>query len=261
MRPFVHCVLALAAFAWLLTLTRSPAPLYPSESTASSRDALFRSLRVPPSAPSLPPLPSGPAVALTFDACPHPGPRGYDEAIVRVLSDSGVPATFFISGEWAEEHPEAARRLAGDPLFEIGNHSFSHPHLTQASEPLIRRELSRTEHLFDSLGLRHVPLFRPPFVETDNRLEEIAASLGLRTFNCDVASGDPDPAFDSTRIVHAVLQHVQEGDVVIMHVNGRGWHTAQALPAIIGELRRKGVVFVKASALAKRSVPALSAAP
>ena len=32
-----------------------------------------------------------------------------------------------------------------------------------------------------------------------------------------------------------------------MHMNGRGWHTAQALPTVIAELRHRGYRFVTVS--------------
>src|SRR5581483_12152635 len=51
---------------------------------------------------------SGPAacraVAFTFDMCPVRGGSGYDEALIQWLVEHRVPATFFLSGRWAETH-------------------------------------------------------------------------------------------------------------------------------------------------------------
>ena len=55
-----------------------------------------------------------------------PGNTRYDPAIVRELRETETPATIFASGLWAEAYPDVLRSLARDPLFEIGNHSFSH---------------------------------------------------------------------------------------------------------------------------------------
>jgi peptidoglycan/xylan/chitin deacetylase (PgdA/CDA1 family) len=46
-----------------------------------------------------------------------------------------------------------------------------------------------------------------------------------------------------------VVKQVQPGSIIIMHANGRGWHTAEALPAIIASLREQGYELVTISAL------------
>jgi peptidoglycan/xylan/chitin deacetylase (PgdA/CDA1 family) len=56
----------------------------------------------------------------------------------------------------------------------------------------------------------------------------------------DLASGDPDPAATAERLVRTVAQRARNGSIVVMHMNGRGWHTAEALPVIIDDLRRRG---------------------
>jgi len=55
-------------------------------------------------------------ICLTFDACPHAGPAGYDAAITKVLVGSVVPATIFLSGRWVEQHEMDARLLGANPL-------------------------------------------------------------------------------------------------------------------------------------------------
>jgi peptidoglycan/xylan/chitin deacetylase (PgdA/CDA1 family) len=46
------------------------------------------------------------------------------------------------------------------------------------------------------------------------------------------------------------------GSIIVMHVNTRGWHTAEALPEIIANLRKKGYSFVTVSRLiARRKLP------
>ncbi|MBV8692413.1 MAG: polysaccharide deacetylase family protein, partial [Actinobacteria bacterium] len=37
-----------------------------------------------------------------------------------------MPATFFLAGKWMERYPDTTARLAADPLFELGSHSYSH---------------------------------------------------------------------------------------------------------------------------------------
>src|SRR6188474_515618 len=54
------------------------------------------------------------------------GVGAYDPAVVEELRASETPATVFVSGLWAETYPDVLRSLAGDQLFELGNHSYSH---------------------------------------------------------------------------------------------------------------------------------------
>jgi len=49
-----------------------------------------------------------------------------------------------------------------------------------------------------------------------------------------------------------VLARARPGAIVIMHVNGRGWHTAQALPILIPALRARGYAFVTVSQILSR---------
>jgi peptidoglycan/xylan/chitin deacetylase (PgdA/CDA1 family) len=62
------------------------------------------------------------AVALTFDACPTRHVPGFSPAIVAYLAREQVPATFFISGRWAESHPHELGELEAVPFFEIALH-------------------------------------------------------------------------------------------------------------------------------------------
>ncbi len=76
---------------------------------------------------------------------------------------------------------------------------------------------------------------------------EQAAQLGLKTLTWEVVTGDPDPHISAPSIVQTVLTRAKPGSVVIMHMNGRGWHTAEALPAVIRGLRKRGYRLVTVS--------------
>jgi peptidoglycan/xylan/chitin deacetylase (PgdA/CDA1 family) len=65
----------------------------------------------------------------------------------------------------------------------------------------------------------------------------------LRTVEYDFPSGDPDKHITRERLVAWVLAKARAGSIVVMHMNRRGWHTAEALPDIISGLRAKGFVL------------------
>jgi peptidoglycan/xylan/chitin deacetylase (PgdA/CDA1 family) len=190
-------------------------------------------------------------IALTFDACPSYTHGGFDERIVKTLVDSGVPATLFLSGKWIVKHRDVAKKLALVPGFELGNHSYSHPHCTTISDDSIRQELEQTETLLKSIAGTSPKLFRPPYSETDQRVEHITQNLGLATVMYDLASGDPDSTISRERLIRYVVTSARNGSIIVMHMNGRGWHTAEALPQIIQALRAKGFIFSKVSDLLK----------
>jgi len=183
-------------------------------------------------------------VALTFDACATKIASGYDEEVLRVLIATQTPATLFLGGKWMLEHAEQTRRLAANELFELGNHSFLHPHMTRIPDDQVHQELEWTQIVMYSLTGRQALLYRPPYGEHDERISRIAAAVGLITVQFDLASGDPDPGMTKERLVRSVTTGARNGSIIVMHMNGRGWKTAEALPDIISELRRKGFSIV-----------------
>jgi peptidoglycan-N-acetylglucosamine deacetylase len=193
-------------------------------------------------------------LALTFDACSTTEAQKYDERIVNALVQHQVPATIFIGGSWARDEAEALKTLAKNPLFELGNHSYTHPHLTWRTDEKIREELSRTQEEIAGLTGVKPALFRPPFGEYDDRVVRIARELGLRTVEYDLPSGDPTAEKD--KLVEWVVQQARPGSIVVMHLNHVKFHTADALPEIIAGLRARGFTFVKVSDLAPAVAPA-----
>ena len=147
------------------------------------------------------------------------------------------------------DQQEHTRLLASLPQFELGNHTFSHPHMTEVSDKRIRAELQKTEDLLFKLTGRHATLFRPPYGEYDGRVVRIAAELGLTTIEYDLPSGDPDTVATRDRLISWVTRKARPGSIIVMHINKRGWHTAEALPEIITRLRARGFTFVTVSKL------------
>src|SRR5574341_73599 len=180
-------------------------------------------------------------IALTFDVCQSEGDlAGYDTEIIRVLNDTQTPATFFLGGEWMRDHQSETLDLASNPLFELGNHSWSHPDFRTLSSDGIKQEILLTQqYMFNLLGYQ-TNLFRLPFGTYNEDTLNVIGENGLYTIQWDDVSGDPDPNIDAQRMTSWVLQQVQPGSIIIMHANRRGWHRAEALPAIIQTLRQQG---------------------
>jgi len=191
-----------------------------------------------------------PYVALTFDLCQDPQyPAGYDAAIVEILKRYDVPATFFMGGDWMRTHPDETLLLAQNPKFELGNHSWSHPDLPDLNEAQLSAEIVKTQDLLYKLTGRTAKVFRLPSGLYNDLTLSVLAWHGLYTIQWDVETGDPDPTIDAERMNRAVRERVQNGSIIIMHANGRGWHTAEALPGMIEYLQGQGYTLVTVSQL------------
>jgi len=194
-----------------------------------------------------------PYVALTFDAGESPkAPAGYDATIIQILTETQTPATLFLGGLWMQRYPAQTRQLAANPLFELANHSWSHPDFTRLSAAEMSREIERTQSLLRSLAGEPAALFRFPGGSYNETALAVVDQLGLTPVQWDVVSGDPDPNVSARAMIEAVTGQAQNGSIVVMHMNGRGRHTAQALPQIIRELRRQGYTLVTVSQLLAR---------
>ena len=98
-------------------------------------------------------------IALTFDDAPS---EHTSDAVLAVLAEKNVQATFFMIGENMARHPQAAQRIAAAG-HELGNHSYSHRRFLLRSPAFIAREIEDTNALIRAAGY-HGPIhFRPPY--------------------------------------------------------------------------------------------------
>jgi peptidoglycan/xylan/chitin deacetylase (PgdA/CDA1 family) len=189
-----------------------------------------------------------PKIALTFDACPASDAR-FDKAVVDALIESKTPATFFLSGRWIEKFQKDAKKLAKNPLFELGQHGYLHLNLLRARDASVEYEIKRGQEVFEQILGLTPRLFRPPYAIFDSRTLNAAKLHGLTVVQYDLASGDPDQNISASQLERHVLTHARAGSVIVFHVNGRGYHTAEVLPIIIKELKKAGYQFVTVSEL------------
>lgn len=208
-------------------------------------------------------------VALTFDLCEVPGQQsGYDGGVVEVLRREGVAATFFVGGHWAATHPTRFSELAHTPGFTIANHSWSHQNdrvlgpdrlMSEIRAPLVtfRRE-AEAPVCPASTSFQPTRLYRFPFGACSPASMAAVNDAGMLAIQWDVSTGDPSPGQSAGAIVAQTLAQVRPGSIVLAHANGRGWHTAEALPRLISELRKRGYSFVTVDDLLTRGKPVIA---
>lgn len=208
-------------------------------------------------------------VALTFDLCETEGEiAGYDGGVVGVLRREGVAATFFSGGHWAATHKARLGELMADATFEVGNHTWSHANLRTVSAERRALEIGAAQATLTAAATAPLcaatppkppaALFRFPFGACDAASLSAVRAAGLTPIQWDISSGDPSPQQSAAAIVHTVLAQVRPGSIVLMHANGRGWHTAEALPALIAGLRARGYTPVTVSDLLAAGTPEIT---
>jgi peptidoglycan-N-acetylglucosamine deacetylase len=192
-------------------------------------------------------------IALTFDACPRKERPEFSTEIVDYLQREHIPATFFVSGLWAENCQDGLKRLAETPFFQIGLHGYHHRKSSELTEPAIASEIEQTRSTIVRMGYKPQPFFRPPYGDCPPKLVKVAKSLGVLTVMWDVVSGDPNPRNTAEILQHRVSTLTRNGSIIIMHVNNGGKWTAQALPTIVASLTRRGFQFVSVGDLLKHA--------
>jgi peptidoglycan/xylan/chitin deacetylase (PgdA/CDA1 family) len=95
-----------------------------------------------------------------------------------VLRREGVPATFFLTGNFVRDFPATARPIAAAGS-RIGNHTVSHPHLTRLSDAAVLQEiLGGARQVTAVVGKNPAPLFLFPFGGESARAIAIADQAG-----------------------------------------------------------------------------------
>lgn len=212
---------------------------------------------------------AGKTVALTFDAdmTADQGPRAaggehFDNPrLIASLRRLEVPSTVFMTGRWAEEYPDQARSIGGDPLFEVANHSYSHHAfaspcygLPEVGKGQMAADVERAFAAFRTAGVRNVvPYFRFPGGCYDEGALRALAPVKVTAVQWDVVSGDAF-ARSPGAVAEQVLSKVKPGSLVVLHcTRSAAPVTEEAIRRIVPELRRRGYRFVKVSELIAES--------
>jgi peptidoglycan/xylan/chitin deacetylase (PgdA/CDA1 family) len=153
-----------------------------------------------------------------------------------------------------EAHPQETKHLASIPYFELANHSYLHPHMTKLSPDQQFTELAHTQKIMFRLVGRYASAFRPPFGEFNDSLVRAAAKAGMCTVTWDISTGDPDRNATVEDLMYE-FRKVRPGSVVLMHANGRGWKTDEALPSMVKHLANKKLTPVTMAELLALGTP------
>ncbi|MET7654724.1 MULTISPECIES: polysaccharide deacetylase family protein [unclassified Streptomyces] len=184
-------------------------------------------------------------VGLTFDD----GPSGTTTALLNALTQNGLRATMFNQGQYAAANPSLVRAQVNAGMW-VGNHSYTHPHLTQLGQSQIDSEIARTQQAVSGAGGGTPVLFRPPYGETNSTVKSVEAKYGLTEIIWDVDSQDWNNA--STDAIVQATARLTNGQVILMH----DWpaNTIAAIPRIAQGLAARGLCAGRISAQTGRAV-------
>jgi len=215
-------------------------------------------------------------MALTFD-----GGSG-DASAAGILDDlkaKKVRCTFFLTGRFIRKYPDLVRRMV-DEGHEVGNHTWSHPHLTtyvenhrqqtlpQISRHSLQEELRRTADLFQQVtGREMTKLWRAPYGEQNEEIRRWAAELGYTHVGWTVRRGQTLDTFDwvadpddrlyqtSQTILRRILRFGENeengasGGIILMHLDTQRQEdpAAAIVPSLIDSIRTRGYHLVTVS--------------
>lgn len=208
-------------------------------------------------------------VFLTFDGGSN---ANSTPAILDILKREGVKATVFLTGEYMQRYPDLVRRIAEEG-HQVGNHTFSHPHLTSYSfngrqstlagvtEEFLKTQLQRAADLYHLItGKTMSPYWRAPFGEFNGQILGWASSAGYRHVywtphmdTLDWVSSPSDPLFKTPQQILTNLlkrassdPHGADGGIVLMHLGTEresGMRADSILQGLIERWKDRGYSF------------------
>jgi cellulose synthase/poly-beta-1,6-N-acetylglucosamine synthase-like glycosyltransferase/peptidoglycan/xylan/chitin deacetylase (PgdA/CDA1 family) len=207
-------------------------------------------------------------VALTFDDGPDPE---WTPKVLKILKEKKVTGTFFVIGREAEDRVGLLREYIKQGHI-IGNHTLTHPDISEISSRQLELEINWTERLFAAkLGLRPL-FFRPPYsIDQEPDTNDQAApayliqQMGYTVIGdkIDTEDWNEHPRKTPQQITQNVLGQLEEmkdrpefrGSIILMHDGGGDRSaTVAALPVLIDTLRARGYTIVSVPELMGKAV-------
>lgn len=166
------------------------------------------------------------------------------EPILDLLNESNISATFFLSGSWAERHPDLVSRIVKEG-YEIGILGYDYKDYSEIEEEKVRSDISKAQVAFNKLNIKDIKLLRAPTGHFNQKTLKIAEQYGYTVVHWSLDSKDwTNPG------VNTITNNVsasKKGDIILLHASDSAKQTAKALPIIIKDIKSKGLKFVTVS--------------
>ncbi len=179
-------------------------------------------------------------VLLTIDDAPDQ--RAVEMA--ETLREMNAEAIFFVNGHFIlDQEGEEKLKAIYDMGFEIGNHTMSHPDLTEISAEQTREEIIELNDRIEDIIGERPRFFRAPYGKYSDLSKEIIEEEAMTFMNWTYGY-DWESEYQSADSLADIMVNTEllaNGGNLLMH--DRDW-TADALQDIVNGLREKGYHFV-----------------
>ena len=175
-------------------------------------------------------------------------PAWYDPQLVEYLKTNSVPATFFVSGLFAENYPELIKSLNATGNYTFENHSYDESGFTPkcynlnilTTDQKKINQINKTQDILKNLTGRTPIYFRFPGICQSQHDDELVKSLGLTNNDGDVVASDPFNT-NTAAIIANILRQAKPNGVIIMHIGGpNAPKSFEVLEQIIPKLTSQG---------------------
>lgn len=167
--------------------------------------------------------------------------------ILKQLESDQVQATFFVSGEWAERHPDILKKITEDK-HELGMLGYRYKSYLNQDIEQVRKDLFHAQEVFKTLGYPDIDLLRTPSGHFNKEIIALAEQLGFKVIHWNINPNDwKNPGTEI--IVNTVMERTTNGDILLLHASDSVKQTAKALQTILPGLKNKGFQFTTVSEL------------
>ena len=185
-------------------------------------------------------------IAITFDDGPNPY---YTPQILEIFQKVSGKATFYMIGQQMNEQPAIVEAVV-EQLHEIGNHTYSHPKLTELNQDNASKELNQTDMFIREMTGESPATFRPPYLDFNERVASLTEKLDYKVIgalNLDAQDWE-QPGVD--HILETTRKHIKNGSILIFHDGfGDRSQTIEAVRILVNELHTQGYRLVTVSEL------------
>lgn len=159
----------------------------------------------------------------------------YIQPMLDTMRGSGVKATFFVGGSWAEDNEEVLKSIYIEG-HEIGSHGYLHKSHSKLSRAGNYSEIDVTHKLVKGILGIDMNLFAPPSGDYSAVTVEVAKELGYKTILWTEDTIDWRDQ-DKDKIYKRATEDIKGGNLILMHPTAK---TAEALPDIISKIKSEG---------------------
>ena len=167
------------------------------------------------------------------------------DGLLDILEENNVKSTFFLVGDWVKKYPDSVKKIMKKG-HDVGNHSSTHPHMTQLDNAGLLKELEDCSSEIKKLTGKAPTLFRPPYGDYNNNVVNAVKQMNMYCVQWNIDSLDwKDPSPE--QIVENCVSRLEPGSIILLH-NGAA-NTPEALPMLLKAIKEEGYKIVPISKL------------